>query len=184
MRAFAFASIAWLAASPVIANNTPAGYGSSTPPGYGGPQVHGADFHPDEVLRITEEVVSIGCESRLTVLVNGTSPGPPLRLPAGKTTWIRVYNDMDHWNTTMHWHGLSMRMAPFADGSPAAAQWPIPSKHYFDYEIHPAKDEHGTYFYHSHVGFQASTCAGPLIIEDSGPPPYDYDEERIVSILQ
>jgi L-ascorbate oxidase len=142
--------------------------------------VHDASFVPDEILRITEENVTIACESRLSVLVNGTSPGPALRLKPGKTTWIRVYNDMEHWNTTMHWHGLSMRMAPFCDGSPAASQWPIPAKHYFDYEIHPSKDEPGTYFYHSHVGFQAATCGGPLIIEDNEAPPYAYDEERIV----
>lgn len=172
MRLFILAAFLWLRASPILADNTPAGYG--------GVHVHDASFVPDEVLRITEEVIDIGCESRLTVLVNGTSPGPTLRLKAGKTTWIRVYNDMDHWNTTMHWHGLSMRMSPFADGSPSAAQWPIPAKHYFDYEIHPAKDEHGTYFYHSHVGFQAGTAGGPLIIEDCEEPPYAYDDERIV----
>lgn len=39
----------------------------------------------------------------------------------------------------------------------------------------------GTYFYHSHVGFQAVSAAGPLIVEELyTPPPYHYDEERIV----
>jgi L-ascorbate oxidase len=37
----------------------------------------------------------------------------------------------------------------------------------------------GTYFYHSHVGFQAVSAAGPLIV-DHHIPPYHYDEERIV----
>jgi L-ascorbate oxidase len=171
MRLSVLAAFLGLAAAPVIAINIRVGYG--------GPQVHDSSFVPDEVLRISEENVFIGCESRVSVLVNGTSPGPALRLQPGKTTWIRVYNDMDHWNTTMHWHGLTMRTAPFADGS-SVSQWPIPPKHYFDYEIHPAKDEQGTYFYHSHIGFQASTCGGPLIIEDRGAPPYAYDEERII----
>lgn len=172
MKISSLAALICLTSSSVVANSTPAGYG--------GLQVHDASFVPDEILRITEENVTIACESRLSVLVNGTSPGPALRLTPGKTTWIRVYNDMEHWNTTMHWHGLSMRMAPFCDGSPAASQWPIPPKHYFDYEIHPSKDEPGTYFYHSHVGFQAATCGGPLIIEDNKAPPYAYDEERII----
>jgi L-ascorbate oxidase len=52
--------------------------------------------------------------------------------------------------------------------------------HFFDYEVHPLADEAGTYFYHSHVGFQAGSCAGPLIVQDAGPPPYRYDDERVV----
>lgn len=91
-----------------------------------------------------------------------------------------MYNDMDDYNTTIHWHGLSQRLAPFSDGTPTASQWPIPPKHFFDYEVYPLESESGTYFYHSHVGFQADTCAGPLIVEDVAAPPYVYDEERIV----
>jgi FtsP/CotA-like multicopper oxidase with cupredoxin domain len=37
----------------------------------------------------------------------------------------------------------------------------------------------GTYFYHSHVGFQAVSAAGPLIIDDLEKP-YHYDDEKIV----
>ncbi|KAI4611795.1 hypothetical protein J4E83_008046 [Alternaria metachromatica] len=115
----------------------------------------------------------------MSALVNGTSPGPELRLPAGKTSWVRVCNDMEEYNTTMHWHGLSQRTAPFSDGSPVS-QWPIAPHRCFDYEIHPEVEDAGTYFYHSHIGFQAISAAGPLIIEDFGPPPFEYDEERIV----
>ncbi|KAF9870881.1 hypothetical protein CkaCkLH20_11553 [Colletotrichum karsti] len=87
---------------------------------------------------------------------------------------------MKEHNTTIHWHGLSMRMAPFSDGTPAASQWPIAPENFFDYEVYPLRSESGTYFYHSHVGFQAMTAAGPLIIEDRAEPPYAYDEERII----
>ena len=92
-------------------------------------------------------------------------------LKPGKVSWIRVYNDMDQYNATIHWHGLAQRAAPFSDGTPTASQWPIPPKHFFDYEILPETSEAGSYFYHSHVGFQADTCTGPLIIEDPGAPP-------------
>ena len=145
-------------------------------------QCHGSSFIPDHVLRITYETVSIACQTRPSVLVNGTTPGPALRLQPGKTSWIRVYNDMDHYNTTMHWHGLSQRTAIFSDGTPQAAQWPIAPKHFFDYEVHPEEDDAGTYFYHSHVGFQAVSCNGPLIVEDAGEPPYAYDEEQIIQL--
>jgi hypothetical protein len=38
---------------------------------------------------------------RYSVLVNGSSPGPELRLQEDNVSWIRVYNDMEHANVTM-----------------------------------------------------------------------------------
>lgn len=81
-----------------------------------------------------------------------------------------------------HWHGLSMAVSPFSDGTPQASQWPIPPMHFFDYEINVPVGMAGTYFYHSHVGFQAVSAAGPLIVEDSQPPPFAYDEDKIVFV--
>ena len=46
--------------------------------------------------------------------------------------------------------------------------------------MHPKVEDAGTYFYHSHVGFQAVSAAGPLIVEDAGEPPYTYADERII----
>lgn len=69
-------------------------------------------------------------------------------------------------------------MAEFSDGSPLGTQWPIPSNSFFDYEVHVTPEDAGTYFYHSHVGMQALTVTGPLIVEDCGPSPYQYDDER------
>lgn len=72
-------------------------------------------------------------------------------------------------------------MAPFADGSPQASQWPIPPGHFFDYEILTQCGDSGTYYYHSHVGLQALTASGPLIVDDStASPTFHYDEERIL----
>jgi L-ascorbate oxidase len=83
---------------------------------------------------------------------------------------------------TQHWHGLSLAVSPFSDGTPLASQWPIPPLHFFDYEIRPPVGFAGTYFYHSHVGFQAVSASGPLIIDDASPPPYHYDDEKIIFI--
>jgi FtsP/CotA-like multicopper oxidase with cupredoxin domain len=57
-----------------------------------------------------------------------------------------------------------MATAPFSDGTPHAAQWPIPPGHFFDYELFVPIGMAGTYFYHSHVGFQATSVTGPLIV--------------------
>jgi FtsP/CotA-like multicopper oxidase with cupredoxin domain len=62
-----------------------------------------------------------------------------------------------------------MATAPFSDGTPHAAQWPIPPGHYFDYELLVPLGMAGTYFYHSHVGFQATSATGPLIVWKSLP---------------
>lgn len=57
------------------------------------------------------------------------------------------------------------------------SQWPIPPDHFFDYEIRPERGDAGTYFYHSHVGFQRLTAHGALIVQDAEQPPYRYDED-------
>jgi L-ascorbate oxidase len=74
-----------------------------------------------------------------------------------------------------------MAVSPFSDGTPIASQWPIPPAHFFDYEIHVPVGMAGTYFYHSHVGFQAVSAAGPLIVDDLHVP-YRYDDEKIIMI--
>lgn len=83
-----------------------------------------------------------------------------------------------------HWHGLAQAAAPFSDGSPMASQWPIPPRHYFDYELKTPPGTAGTYFYHSHVDFQTSTANGPLIVDGSGPSPYPVDGDRVIHIQE
>jgi L-ascorbate oxidase len=138
---------------------------------------HDATFEPDIILRATTQNISIDCESRHSVVLNGSSPGPTLYLKEGFTTWIRVYNDIQDDNLTVHWHGLAQRTAPFSDGTPLVSQWPIAPGNFFDYEVHPEVGDAGTYFYHSHVGFQAVSAHGALIVEECGEPPYAYDED-------
>ena len=91
------------------------------------------------------------------------------------------YREAAYANKTKHWHGLSQSTLPFSDGSPQASQWPIPPRHFFDYELRPQAHEAGTYFYHSHVGFQSITAHGPLIVNDLDGPPYEYDDEITLS---
>ena len=65
-------------------------------------QTHGAGFVPDAVLVVTQENITQSClPSKSNVLINGTSPGPELRLLEGQTYWIRVYNKMITENVTI-----------------------------------------------------------------------------------
>ncbi|KAL7916205.1 multicopper oxidase [Trichoderma velutinum] len=152
--------------------------------GAGSPRVHDQTFTPDRVLRVSVREIGIGGIKRYTTLINGSLPGPELHIPEDRVVWIRVYNDMRDANLTMHWHGLAQAAAPFSDGTPMASQWPIPPMHYFDYELKTPAGTAGTYFYHSHVGFQASTASGPLIVDDPGPAPYPVDGDRVVHIQE
>ena len=63
--------------------------------------IHDNSFSPDATLRITLQNISLGGIHRLTALVNGSIPGPELRVPENETAWIRVYNDMEDQNLTM-----------------------------------------------------------------------------------
>lgn len=66
------------------------------------PTWHDESFVPDYVLRVTEGPFTQSCITKQNViLVNGTSPGPEIRLREGKVYWIRVFNDMDKQNLTM-----------------------------------------------------------------------------------
>ncbi|KFY89645.1 hypothetical protein V500_05564 [Pseudogymnoascus sp. VKM F-4518 (FW-2643)] len=145
---------------------------------------HDDSFQPNYTLRVTALDYSQACMTRHSILVNGSFPGPAIRIREGEVSWIRVYNDMTDLNTTMHWHGLSAFTAPFSDGTPMASQWPIPPGHFFDYEVKPEVGYAGTYFYHSHVGFQAVSAAGALIVESATPSPYKYDEERVIALSE
>jgi len=63
--------------------------------------VHDASFTPDHILRVTYSETPTGCQSRTSVVVNGTIPGPALHILPGARTWIRVFNDMEDKNLTM-----------------------------------------------------------------------------------
>lgn len=67
-----------------------------------------ADFEPEYVLFVTEQDVAINCETRRSVVFNGTFPGPALYMKEGETTWIRVYNYISDQNTTAVWLNLQM----------------------------------------------------------------------------
>lgn len=62
---------------------------------------HDHSFQPDHILRVTAENHTVACATRYSVLVNGSSPGPELRLKEGQVNWVRVYNDMKDENTTI-----------------------------------------------------------------------------------
>ena len=77
---------------------------------------------------------------------SGSSPGPTIECVEGDTVRIIVENGLPE-DTTVHWHGLHIPLG--MDGVPGLSQRPIPPGGTFTYEF--TLEQHGTYFYHSHV---------------------------------
>lgn len=63
-------------------------------------------FAPNHILRATSQNITVDCQSRTFVVINGSGPVPKIRLREGEVHWIRVYNNVLDQNFTIHWHGL------------------------------------------------------------------------------
>ena len=108
--------------------------------------------------------------------VNGTVPGPLLRLREGQRVRISVDNRTDE-TASIHWHGL---LVPFEmDGVPGVSFPGIPARSTFLYEFPVVQS--GTYWYHSHSGFQEQVgLYGPIVIDPKGSDPVQYDREHVI----
>jgi len=116
----------------------------------------------------------------LGVAVNGTVPGPLLRLREGDEVTLRVTNRL-HEDTSIHWHGL---LLPFQfDGVPGVSFPGIKPGETFTYKF-PLRQS-GTYWYHSHSGLQEqSGHYGPLIIDPAEPDPIQSDREFVLLLSE
>lgn len=114
------------------------------------------------------------------IAVNGSVPGPLIRLKEGQNVRLNVTNTLDV-DTSIHWHGL---LLPFhMDGVPGISFPGIRPGQTFSYEF-PIRQS-GTYWYHSHSGLQEQQGHyGPLIIDPAGAEPADYDREFILLLSE
>ena len=111
--------------------------------------------------------------------VNGTVPGPLVRLRQGQTARLHVTNNLDE-DSSIHWHGL---LVPFQfDGVPGVSFPGIKPGETFTYEF-PIRQS-GTYWWHSHSGLQEQAGHyGPIIIESATPDPR-YDRDYVVLLSE
>ena len=108
--------------------------------------------------------------------INGTVPGPIIRLREGQNVRLAVTNRLDE-DSSIHWHGLLV--PPAMDGVPGVSFPGIPAGQTFTYEF-PVK-QNGTYWYHSHTGGQEQLgLYGPIVIDPAGPDPVAYDREHVI----
>jgi CopA family copper-resistance protein len=107
------------------------------------------------------------------IAINGSIPGPVIRMQEGKEALIRVHNRLPE-STSIHWHGI---LLPFnMDGVPGISFPGIPAGETFTYR-YPVR-QNGTYWYHSHTGLQEQLGHyGQLIVEPAAADPVEYDVE-------
>lgn len=80
---------------------------------------------------------------------NGSMPGPMIEVDQGDRLRFMVHNSLPE-SFSMHWHGLEVPIE--MDGAVGISQDPIPPGGSFVYEF--TVNQHGTFFYHSHMAMQ------------------------------
>ncbi|AOY88192.1 copper oxidase [Marinobacter salinus] len=130
------------------------------------------DLTVDRVKIDTGEFVKKG------IGYNGKSPGPVLRFKEGEEVSINVTNNLDEM-TSIHWHGLIL---PFSqDGVPGISFPGIQPGETFTYKFPVVQA--GTYWFHSHSGFQEPDGAyGAIVIEPDGREPFRYNREYVIQL--
>lgn len=137
------------------------------------PTVSGADIH----LKIAHQMLTVDGKASHAIGINGTIPGPLVRLKEGTEARIHVTNALPGEDSSIHWHGLIL---PFhMDGVPGISFPGIAPGATFTYEF-PVRQS-GTYWYHSHSGLQEQMGHyGPLVIDPAGADPIAYDREHVI----
>jgi len=130
----------------------------------------------DIKLTIGHTPVTVDGVAAHAVTINGTVPGPLIRLKEGQEVRLSVINGLDE-ETSIHWHGL---LVPFQmDGVPGVSFPGIKPGETFVYDFKVRQS--GTYWYHSHSGLQEQMGHyGPIIIDPAGEDPVAFDREHVV----
>ena len=122
--------------------------------------------------------VNLTGNDRIATAINGSVPAPVLRWKEGDTVTLNVTNNMAE-DTSIHWHGIIL--PPEQDGVPGISFAGIKpgTTHKYQFKV----NQSGTYWYHSHSGFQEQTGAyGAIVIDPKEPPPYTYDRDYVVML--
>ena len=138
-------------------------------------EVSGKDIE----LAIGDHHFATGNRSGHAVAVNGTIPGPLVRLREGQQARLHVTNTLAE-DSSIHWHGL---LVPFQfDGVPGVSFPGIRPGERFTYDF-PIRQS-GTYWWHSHSGLQEQAGHyGPIIVESADPDPR-YDRDYVVLLSE
>lgn len=127
-------------------------------------------------LTIAETPFRVGNRIATAQTLNGTLPGPLIRLREGQDVTLNVTNRLKE-RSSIHWHGL---LVPHGmDGVPGVSFPGIEPGETFVYKF--KLRQYGTYWYHSHSpGQEQAGVYAPMIIDPLKPDPIAYDREYVV----
>jgi CopA family copper-resistance protein len=129
-------------------------------------------------LTIDELPVNFTGKARTALAVNGSLPAPLLRWREGDTVTLRVRNRLKE-DTSIHWHGILLPAN--MDGVPGFSFAGIAPDGMYEYKFKVKQS--GTYWYHSHSGFQEQLGVyGPLVIDPLEPEPFQYERDYVVML--
>lgn len=129
-------------------------------------------------LTISEIPFLSGRQGGKAITINGTVPGPLIRLREGQEVTLNVTNRLKE-SSSIHWHGILL--PPEMDGVPGVSFAGIKPGATFTYRF-PIK-QYGTYWYHSHSGGQEQKgMYAPMIIDPRESDPVQYDREYVVML--
>ncbi|XP_050213575.1 laccase-7 [Mercurialis annua] len=122
------------------------------------------------------------CNEQVITAMNGSLPGPTLRVREGDTLIVHVHNKSPY-NITIHWHGIFQLLSGWADGPSMVTQCPIIPGNRFTYKFKVIKQE-GTLWWHAHVSTLRATVYGALIIRPKRSFSYPFPKpDKEVPIL-
>ncbi|KAJ9185297.1 hypothetical protein P3X46_004949 [Hevea brasiliensis] len=122
------------------------------------------------------------CSEQVVTAVNGSLPGPTLRVREGDTLVVHVSNESPY-NVTIHWHGIFQKLSGWADGPNMVTQCPIIPGSSYTYRFKVIKQE-GTLWWHAHVLTLRATVYGALIIRPRSGHSYPFPKpDKEVPIL-
>lgn len=129
-------------------------------------------------LVVAEMPVNFTGAVRMATTINGSVPAPTLRLREGDEVTIRVTNKLSV-PTSIHWHGI---LLPYEmDGVPGISFKGIAPGETFVYRFKLRQS--GTYWYHSHSGFQEMTgMYGALIVEPRTGEKHQSDQDHVIQL--
>jgi CopA family copper-resistance protein len=129
-------------------------------------------------LTIAEQPFHLDGRTGTAMTINGTIPGPVIRLKEGQQAALRVTNRLEE-SSSIHWHGLLL--PPAMDGVPGVSFAGIEPGATFTYRF-PVKQS-GTYWFHSHSGGQElAGLYAPMIIDPIEPEPFRYERDYVVML--
>ena len=127
-------------------------------------------------LSLDYKAVNYTGQEGIATAINGSVPAPILRWREGDEITLRVTNNLAE-DSSLHWHGIILPAN--MDGVPGMSFDGIKPGETFEYQF-PA-NQSGTYWYHSHSGYQEQTgMYGAIVIDPKESDPVNFDREYVV----